>query len=39
MQWTDKLANELHKPVIRRFTNRRVLVRGTDEVWAYKQHK
>jgi hypothetical protein len=34
VRWTDKLADELHKPVRRHFRKRRVLVRGIDAVWA-----
>jgi hypothetical protein len=34
VEWTDELANELHKPVRRHFRKRRVLVRGIDAVWA-----
>jgi hypothetical protein len=34
VRWTDKLADELHKPVRRYFRKRRVLVGGIDAVWA-----
>jgi hypothetical protein len=34
VRWTDKLANELHKPVRRHFRKRRVMIRGIDAVWA-----
>ena len=34
MSWTDKLADELHKPVTRKFDRRKVRVNGIDEVWA-----
>ena len=30
----EKLAEELHKPVRRKFQRRRVQVRGIDEIWA-----
>jgi len=32
--WANQLANELHKPIIRKFPKRRVLVNGMDEIWA-----
>jgi hypothetical protein len=32
--WSDKLAEELHKPVVRRFRKRNVIVRGVDEILA-----
>ena len=34
MKWTDQLANELHRPAVRRFPKRRVDVRGIDKIWA-----
>lgn len=34
MRWTDKLANELHKPIKRKFPQRRVIVNGIDEIWS-----
>ena len=34
MKWTDQLAEELHRPVVKRFRKRRVFVRGVDEIWA-----
>ena len=34
MKWTDQLAQELHRPVVKRFRKRRVFVRGVDEIWA-----
>ena len=34
MRWTDELAEELHKPVTRKFKKRRVYARGVDEIWA-----
>lgn len=34
VKWTDKLANELHKPVCRTFPKRRVYVNGVDKIWA-----
>jgi hypothetical protein len=34
VRWTDKLADELRKPVRRHVRKRRVLVRGIDAVWA-----
>ena len=32
--WSDTLADELHKPVTRKFKRRRVIVHGIDDVWA-----
>ena len=34
MKWTDQLANELHKPVTRKFRKRRVIVHGIDDIWG-----
>ena len=34
LRWTDTLAEELHKPVTRKFTKRRVYVNGIDKIWA-----
>ena len=34
MKWTDQLADELHKPVVRHFRKRRVIVYGIDEIWG-----
>jgi len=34
LTWTDELADELHKPVIKKFQKRRVHVRYIDEIWA-----
>ena len=33
-RWTDALAEELHKPVTKKFEKRRVIVRGVDKIWA-----
>ena len=33
-RWTDALAEELHKPVTRKFQKRRVIARGVDNIWA-----
>jgi hypothetical protein len=33
-KWTDELAEELHKPVVKKFRRRRVFVKGIDEIWA-----
>ena len=33
-RWTDALAEELHKPVTRKFQKRRVIARGVDKIWA-----
>ena len=32
--WTDELANELHKPVVKHFEKRKVVVNGIDKIWA-----
>ena len=32
--WAQQLALELHKPIRRKFTKRRVFVKGVDEIWA-----
>ena len=32
--WSDQLADELHKPVKRKFRKRRVLVSHIDDIWA-----
>ena len=32
--WAQQLAEEFHKPIKRKFTKRRVFVKGVDEVWA-----
>ena len=34
VKWTDQLAEELHKPVIKKFRNRRVYVKGIDQIYA-----
>ena len=34
LKWTDKLAEELHKPVIKKFRKRRVYVKGIDQIFA-----
>ena len=33
-KWTDQLAEELHKPVTRKFLRRKVYVSGIDKIWA-----
>jgi len=33
-KWTDELAEELHKPVTRKFLRRKVYVNGIDKIWA-----
>ena len=32
--WSDELAEELHKPVRKKFKRRRVYVKGVDAIWA-----
>ena len=33
-KWSDELANELHRPVRRKFKRRRVIAHGIDDIWA-----
>ena len=33
-RWSDKLAEELHKPIIKKFPLRRVMVSGPNEIWS-----
>ena len=32
--WQEKLADELHKPIKRKFARRRVIVNHIDKIWA-----
>ena len=32
--WTDQLADELHKPVVKKFQKGKVYVNGIDTIWA-----
>jgi len=32
--WQEELADELHKPIKRNFTRRRIQVYGIDKIWA-----
>ena len=34
INWQKQLADELHKPIKRKFTQRRVIVNHIDEIWA-----
>ena len=34
VMWTDRLAEELHKPVTKKFRKRRVYVKGIDQIFA-----
>ena len=34
IQWTNELADELHKPIRRKFQKRYVFVRNVDDTWA-----
>ena len=34
IEWTNELANELHKPIRRKFQKRHVFVRNVDDTWA-----
>ena len=33
-KWSDQLAEELHKPIIKKFPLRRVMVSGLNEIWS-----
>ena len=34
IKWSDKLAEELHKPIIKKFPLRRVMVNAPNEIWS-----
>lgn len=34
IEWTDKLANELHKPIRKKFRKRIVFAKNVDSIWA-----
>jgi len=34
LKWTNELAEELHKPVVKKFRKRKVYVNGINEIWA-----
>ena len=34
LKFTDELAEELYKPVTRKFQRKRINVNGIDEIWA-----
>ena len=34
IDWTDQLAEELHKPITHKFTKRKVIVDGIDDIWS-----
>ena len=34
LKWTDELAEELHKPVVKKFRKQKVYVNEIDEIWA-----
>ena len=34
IKWTDQLANELHKPIIRKFKRRIVIANNVDDIWS-----
>ena len=34
MKWTDELAEELHKPAVKHFVKRKVVVNRLDQIWA-----
>ena len=33
-KWKEQLADELHKPVKRKFKRRRVIANGVDDIWS-----
>ena len=35
-KWSDQLAEELHKPIIKRFPLRRVMISTPNETWSTK---
>ena len=39
IHWTNQLANELHKPVRRRFDKRTVLAKQVNGIWAADCHR
>ena len=34
IEWSNELADELHKPIRKKFKTRRVLASGTDAIWT-----
>ena len=34
IKWTDELADELHKPIRRKFQRRKVVSKNVDDIWA-----
>ena len=34
IKWSNELADELHKPIRKKFKKRRVLASGTDSIWT-----
>ena len=34
LDWSQQLAEELHKPITRNFRKRRVISYGVDKIWA-----
>jgi len=34
IKWTNKLAEELHKPVFKKFRKRSIYVKGIDQIFA-----
>ena len=34
IKWSDKLAQELHKPIVKKFPLRRVMVSGPNKIWS-----
>ena len=32
--WQQRLADELHKPIKRKFKTRKVIVKGIDDIWS-----
>jgi len=37
-KWTDKIAEELHKPVIKKFRKCRVYVKGADDMQSFSRY-
>ena len=34
IQWSNELADELHKPIRRKFQKRKFFAKATDDIWS-----